>query len=122
MIYIRPEDIAGGWRPLTTAEEATAPGLIEESSILLRVLVPAVDSLDEALVRFVAVRMIRRVMKNPEGYRIRNESIDDYSDGGTIDSALSTGELYVSDQELGWLGVKPASETKRSFEIRLGGS
>lgn len=121
-IYVRPEDIAAGWRPLTTGEEATAPGLIDEASILLRVLVPAVDSLDEALVRFVAVRMIRRVMKNPEGYRVRNESIDDYSDGGTIDSALSTGELYVSNQELGWLGVKPASETRRSFEIRLGGS
>jgi hypothetical protein len=123
MIYVRPEDSAGGWRPLTATEEATAPFLIEEASILLRVLVPALESLDEALTRFVVVRMIRRVMKNPEGYRVRNESIDDYSDGGTIDSALSTGELYVSEQELAWLGVKPDAEApKRSFEIRLGGS
>ena len=121
-VYVQPEDIAAGWRPLTDAEVITAEGLIDEASILLHVLVPGVDLLDEALVRFVAVRMIRRVMKNPGGYRIRNESIDDYTDGGTIDSALSTGELYVSDQELGWLGVKPASETKRAFEIRLGGS
>lgn len=121
-IYVRPEDVAAGWRPLTTDETATAQGLIEEASVLLRVLVPGVDSLDEALVRFVAVRMIRRVLKNPDGYRTRNESVDDYSDGGTIDSSLSTGELYVSDQELAWLGVKPASETKRAFEIRLGSS
>ena len=121
-VYVQPEDIAAGWRPLTDAEVITAEGLIDEASILLHVLVPGVDLLDEALVRFVAVRMIRRVMKNPGGYRIRNESIDDYTDGGTIDSALSTGELYASDQELGWLGVKPASETKRAFEIRLGGS
>lgn len=121
-IYVLPEDVAAGWRPLSDTEATTAVGLIEEASVLLRVLVPNVDSLDESIVRFVAVRMIRRVMKNPGGYRVRTESVDDYSDGGTIDSALSTGELYVSDQELGWLGVKPASETKRAFEIRLGGS
>jgi hypothetical protein len=121
-IYVRPEDVAAGWRPLTAGEEVTAAGLIDEASILLRIMVPAVDSLDESIVRFVAVRMIRRVLKNPDGYRVRTESVDDYSDGGTIDSSLSTGELYVSDQELGWLGVKPASETKRAFEIRLGSS
>jgi hypothetical protein len=122
-IYVRPDDVAAGWRPLTDAEVITAQGLIDEVTVLLRVLVPGVDELDEALVRFVAVRMIRRVMKNPGGYRIRNESIDDYSDGGTIDSALSTGELYVSDQELGWLGITPAADApKRAFEVRLGGS
>jgi hypothetical protein len=122
-VYVSPEDVAAGWRPLTAAEATTAQGLIDEAAVLLGVLVPGIDLLDEALVRFVAVRMIRRVMKNPGGYRIRNESIDDYSDGGTIDSALSTGELYVSDQELGWLGITPASDTpKRAFEIRLGGS
>jgi hypothetical protein len=121
-VYVRPEDIAAGWRPLTDAEVVTAQGLIEEASVLLHIEVPNVDSLDEAIVRFVAARMVRRVLKNPGGYRIRNESVDDYSDGGTIDSALSTGELYVSEQELGWLGIKPASEIKRSFEIRLGGS
>lgn len=122
-VYVQPEDVAAGWRPLTTEEAVTAQGLIDEATILLRVLVPGVDAMDEALVRFVAVRMIRRVLKNPDGYRVRNESIDDYSDGGTIDSSLSTGELYVSDQELGWLGIVPVSATpKRAFEIRLGGS
>lgn len=121
-IYVRPEDVAAGWRPLTAGEIVTAEGLIEEATVLLHVLVPGVDSMDELIVRFVAVRMIRRVMKNPDGYRVRDESIDDYSDGGTIDSSLSTGELYVSDQELGWLGIKPASATKRAFEVQLGGS
>jgi len=122
-LNVQPEDIAAGWRPLTDPEAITARGLIDEATILLGVLVPGVESMDEALVRFVAVRMVRRVMKNPGGYRIRNESIDDYSDGGTIDSTLSTGELYISDQELGWLGIKPTTlEPKRAFEIRLGGS
>ncbi|MDQ5863218.1 MAG: hypothetical protein M3536_13255, partial [Actinomycetota bacterium] len=84
-VYVLPEDVAAGWRPLSATELITAQGLIDEATILLRVMVPSVDSLDEALVRFVAVRMIRRVLKNPDGYRVRNESIDDYSDGGTID-------------------------------------
>ena len=119
-VYVRPEDVAAGWRPLTTEETVTAEGLIVEATVLLHVLVPGVDLLDEALVRFVAARMIRRVLKNPDGYRVRNEAVDDYSDGGTIDSTLSTGELYVSDQELGWLGVTPASDApKRAFEIKL---
>ena len=117
-VYVQPEDIAAGWRPLSDAEIVTARGLIEEATVLLHVEVPGIDLLDESIVRFVAVRMIRRVMKNPGGYRVRTESIDDYSDGGTIDSALSTGELYVSAQELGWLGVKPKSEGTRSFEVR----
>lgn len=121
-IDVYPEDIAAGWRPLTAAEAITAQGLIVEAAVLLTVSVPGLDGKDAGIVKLVVSRMVRRVLKNPDGYRVRNESIDDYSDGGTIDSSLSTGELYVSDQELGWLGVKPESTIKRAFEIRLAGS
>lgn len=117
---VLPSDIAAGWRPLTEAEETTAAGLIAEAIILLTVAVPGFDSKDDGIARLVVSRMVRRVMKNPDGYRIRNESIDDYSDGGTVDSTLSTGELYASDVELGWLGVVAAKT--RAFEIRLTGS
>jgi len=118
LVGVYPEDVAAGWRPLTAAEAVTAQGLINEASVMLTVSVPSLEGKDFGVVRLVVSRMVRRVLKNPEGYRVRNESIDDYSDGGTIDSSLSTGELYVSDQELGWLGVKPASATSRAFEIR----
>lgn len=121
-VFVLPDDVAAGWRPLTADEEVTATGLIGEAVVLLTVTVPGFDSKDEGVVKLVVSRMVRRVMKNPDGYRIRNESIDDYTEGGTVDSVLSTGELYASEDELGWLGVKPASETKRAFEIRLGGS
>jgi hypothetical protein len=121
-VYVRPEDVAAGWRPLTDAEAVTVEGLSAEAMVILGVEVPDLGAQDESVVRLVAAKMIRRVLKNPDGYRIRNESIDDYQDGGTIDSALSTGELYASEKELGWLGVQPASEKKRAFEIRLGGS
>jgi hypothetical protein len=117
-IDVYPEEVAAGWRPLTDAEVLTARGLAAEAIVVLTVSVPDFAGKDEAVVKLVAARMIRRVLKNPDGYRIRSESVDDYSDGGTIDSSLSTGELYISDQELGWLGVKPASATNRAFEIR----
>jgi len=119
-VVVTPDDVAAGWRPLTDAEVTASQGLIVESAVLLGALVPGLDSLDEALVRLVVVKMVRRVLKNPDGYRIRNESIDDYTEGGTVDSSLSTGELYVGADELLWLGVRPT--TARAFEIRLGSS
>lgn len=111
-------DVAAGWRPLTAAEDPVATRLISEAFVLLRVLVPGLDSKSDDLVTLVIVKMVRRVLKNPDGYRVRSESVDDYADGGTIDSALSTGEIYVSPEELGWLGVRPSG--RRAFEIRLG--
>lgn len=119
-IYVLPSDVAAGWRPLSEAEEVIAAALIAEAVILLTVSVPDFASKDDGISRLVISRMVRRVMKNPSGYRVRNESIDDYSEGGTVDSALSTGELYASAEELGWLGVMP--EAKRAFEVRLIGS
>jgi hypothetical protein len=117
-VVVLPSDVAAGWRPLSTAEEVTAAGLIAEALTLLTVTVPGFDSKDEGISRLVVSRMVRRVMKNPDGYRVRNESIDDYTEGGTVDSALSTGELYASTDELAWLGVRAAGP--RAFEIRLG--
>ena len=122
-IGVYPEDVAAGWRPLSATETVTAQGLITEAAVMLTISVPDLEGKDQGIVSLVVSRMVRRVLKNPDGYRVRNESIDDYSDGGTVDSTLSTGELYVSDQELGWLGIVPASASpKRAFEVRLGGS
>lgn len=123
-VVVTPDDVAAGWRPLTAAEVTAAEGLIVEAGVLLAVKAPAYESFPEALVRLVVARAVRRVLKNPDGYRVRGtESIDDYSvSGGTVDNTLSTGEIYFSDEELSWFGVKPASETTRAFEIRLGGS
>jgi hypothetical protein len=116
MVLVTPDDVAAGWRPLSGAEALVAEGLITEALVLLSVAVPGFDSMDNRVARLVVSRMVRRVMKNPDGYRIRNESIDDYTDGGTVDSALSTGELYASKDELGWLGVRTTGP--RAFEIR----
>lgn len=113
-------DVALGWRPLTSDEVVTAEGLIPQALVLLGAQVPDLGLKSPDLVKLVVAKMVRRVLKNPEGYRVRDVSIDDYKEGGTLDSSLSTGELYVSSDELSWLGVKPARA--RAFEIRLGGS
>ena len=119
MIQVTAEDVAAGWRSLSEAEVVTANGLLQEAQILLKIEVSDLAAKDPDVVKLAAVRMVRRVLKNPDGLRVRNESIDDYSEGGTVDSALSTGELYVSGQELAWLGVR---QTSRAFEVKLGGS
>lgn len=117
-VYVYPEDVAAGWRPLTDAEISVAEAQISEALVLLAAEVPALASQSEDIVKLVVVKMVRRVLKNPDGYRIApGGSIDDYTEsGGTVDSSLSTGELYVSAQELKWLGVRGAG---RAFEVRL---
>ena len=115
-VEVLPSDVAAGWRPLSEAEVVTATGLIAEALVILSVEIPALDSKPDATVKLVVTKMVRRVLKNPDGYRIRDTAIDDYKEGGTVDSALSTGELYISDRELKWLGVV---DTGRAFEVRL---
>jgi hypothetical protein len=117
-VAVLPEDVAAGWRPLSDAESAVAEAQIGEALVLLSAKVPMLESKDEDLVGLVVKKMVRRYLKNPEGYRIDpGSSIDDYTEGGgTRDSSLSTGELYVSDDELILLGVR----TGRAFEVRLG--
>lgn len=118
-VVVTSADVASGWRPLTDAELFAAPGLIEEAFVALRASVADLDSKDEGTVKLVIKKMVRRVLKNPDGLRVREMGIDDYREGGTVDSSLSTGEIYVSAGELAWLGARSAG---KAFEIRLGGS
>ena len=122
MVVVTPDDVAAGWRPLSDAEVLAATGLIVEAGVLLAVKAPAYESFAEALTKLAVVRAVRRVLKNPDGYRIRgSEAIDDYSvSGGTVDNTLSTGEVYFSDEELSWFGITVGAP--RAFEIRLGSS
>lgn len=115
-VAVLPEDVAAGWRPLSDAEVIVAETQIGEALVLLSGKVPSLASKDDDLVALVVKKMVRRYLKNPEGYRIDpGSSIDDYTEGGgTRDSSLSTGELYVSDDELSLLGVR----TGRAFEVR----
>jgi hypothetical protein len=119
-VVVTPDDVALGWRPLSDEEATAAEGLIVRAGVVLGALVPDLDSKPDDLARVVIANMARRVLKNPDGYRIRNVSIDDYTEGGTVDNTLATGEVYPSADELAWLGV--IVDKPRAFEIRLGSS
>jgi hypothetical protein len=117
-VVVTPDDVAAGWRPLTDAEELVATQQIAEALVLLVTLVPGLDSQADDLVKLVVVRMVRRYMKNPDGFRSDTESIDDYSRTQVRDTALSAGDMSPWDSELAWLGVRRGG----AFEIRLGSS
>jgi len=113
-VSVAQSDIEKEWRPLTPAEAAIVPGLSEKAWRRIVARVPAIESYilmepDPAVspdaVRDVMASMIVRVLKNPDGWRVDPRGdIDDYSEGGgTRDTSLSSGELYVSDAELAML-------------------
>jgi hypothetical protein len=75
----------------------------------MRERLPALEIVTPATAVAVCCAMVLRVLLNPEGKR--SEAIDDYS--YTIDSSRSTGELYMTDNELAML--RPPRTT--SFSI-----
>jgi hypothetical protein len=83
-------------RDLTAAERAKVPALLADASAIMRREVPGLDNpAPPDTAAGVCCAMVLRVVTNPEGKR--QQSIDDYS--YTIDSARSTGALYLSEDE-----------------------
>ena len=96
------DDLEARWRPLTPDEKVVAQAMINDAMVLLTVRRPtlladvAAGLVTAESVVLVVCAMVLRVLKNPESKR--QESIDDYS--WTRDTAVSSGALYVSDDEL----------------------
>lgn len=95
--------------------------LIAKAEARLLIAVPSIASrlaagtLDVDLVKGVVEDMVLRIVRNPRG--LRSVSIDDFQ--ATIDRALSSGELYVSDAEVALLS--PAARASRNFgSVRIG--
>lgn len=107
-------------RTLTDLERRQVDAWLDdiESSILAPARVPDLHQLvaDGTLLRQTVVKIeaaaVIRVLRNPEGKLI--ERIDDYS--WTRDSATSTGQLYLTDDE--WAELTPSTATD-AFSIRL---
>lgn len=110
------DDVAAAWRLLAPAEDLQVTNLLEFASEIIRSQVTDVDdriaagTLSEVLVRHVAVQMVLRHLRNPEGLRSTSvqESIDDYSTTvtETKDQALSDGSIYLTDGELSLLKAR----------------
>ena len=116
-------DLEARWRPLTTAEDLIAPAWLDTASAIVRQRTN-VDALladtdfttlypdyENAVIGIVAA-MVLRVLRNPDG--LRSYSIDDFA--ATRDTAVSTGLLYLSEDEASIL-QDPRSPTG-AFTIR----
>ncbi|MET8982135.1 hypothetical protein ABZX85_41785 [Streptomyces sp. NPDC004539] len=100
-------------RDLTDAETRRATAWLEDASALILARFPQYATAPTAVSKKVCCAMVLRVLSNPDGKR--QESIDDYA--YTVDSARSTGEVYLSEDEADELTSRPGG---RAFSIVQG--
>lgn len=101
-------------RDLTDSETRRATAWLDDASALIISRFPQYETAPTAVSKKVVCAMVLRVLTNPDGKR--QESIDDYS--YTVDSSRSTGEVYLSDDEVAELRARPGG----AFSIVLGAS
>ena len=113
-------DVAVRWRPITDPDEdAQVQAYLDDAWSLLTDRLPSLPTdLDAgtpsaATVRRVMTAMVKRVMVNPDG--LLSETVDDYS--YRRDSAVSSGGLYVSADELAAL----TGQSRRMVNVRAVG-
>lgn len=112
-------DLEGRFRPLSDDEQVIAESLLADAWALATLQVPSLDravSNDTAnvgAVVAVVVAMVVRVLRNPDG--VRQWSVDDYSE--TRDNAISSGGLYLSEDELSLLGAAVGAKPRRAFSV-----
>ncbi len=127
MVAVTAQQIENRWRPLTPAEATTVPGKSEDAWTRIVATVPGIEehlstgAVAEATVQSVMVSMIVRVLKNPDSVRTHQQSIDDANESRTLDSAISTGELYLTDYEIGLLTPAGPVPDYGVYVIGLGG-
>lgn len=95
------EDVEKRWGPIANPTLRTrAAAWLDDAWLKVKKipgLIPRIESeaVDVEDVKRILCAMVVRVLKNPSGFRSR--SIDDAS--VTIDTTISSGELYLSDEE-----------------------
>lgn len=132
-IAVQQADIEKVWRPLATGEATLIPGLSNRAWLRIKARFPDIEvttaivppalepviSVD--IVKDVMASMIVRVLKNPDSLRIRSESIDDHTDAATLDAAISSGEMYLTPDEVALLTPAPVVPVYGMYVIGLGG-
>ena len=121
MIYAYPSDIRDAAFGIVIPSDADmALGrLIAKAVERIRAAVPGVDARVEAgvlsadTVRGVIEDMVLRVIRNPNAYR--QVSLDDYV--RMLDTAISTGRLYLADDERDLLMTRPSIPSTRPSRI-----
>lgn len=104
MAYATVADLAARWRPLSTEEQTRASALLDDASVWLDTLRPAVAAQAvpggplEAAARILVVTAVRRAMLAPDGVRQTSTGTGPYSDSVTY--ANPAGNVYFTDAEL----------------------
>lgn len=132
-IAVAQADIEKVWRPLATDEAALIPGLSNKAwtrikarfpdiEVTTSIVPPALEPVISVdVVQDVMGSMIIRVLKNPDSLRIRSESIDDHTDAATLDAAISSGEMYLTADEIALLTPAPVAPVYGMYVMGLGG-
>ncbi|WP_104164684.1 hypothetical protein [Arthrobacter sp. SX1312] len=120
------DNVIEAWGPLSVREEQVVDWLISEADTKLRLRVPAIDAVMEAgglqakLATIAVVNAVKRVLLNPEAVRQISTTTGPVTDSKTIDAAVSSGLLYISEEDLRGLLRKPRRSGIRSFRVRSG--
>lgn len=105
-------ELAAGWRPLSSDEQARADVLLARASRLVRTRRKGIDALiaaggmDADLVTDVVCAMVKRVMQGPadlDGVASRSEAGGPFSQSVTF--ANPSGDLYLTKAEKVSLGI-----------------
>ena len=128
-MYADQADVKDLWDDYTEAAIPKIQSRIGKASRLVDNRTPLIGGLTVAqrvaaspefadTVKDVVVEMVLRVLRNPEGARQKSVTVDDATESTTIDSALSSGEMFISDDELADLmGIKKAPSRAKAFTI-----
>lgn len=108
MAYATVDQVAEGFRELTSDEQAISEALLDEAAVLIDAVA---ESASEDAKRVVSCRMVRRAIgagtdtSVPMGASQGTISAGGYSQNWTIASGGSTGELYLGKTEKTILGI-----------------
>ncbi|MEG9248011.1 Gp19/Gp15/Gp42 family protein [Arthrobacter sp. Soc17.1.1.1] len=120
------DNVIEAWGPLSVREEQVIEWLLSEASTKLRLRVPNVDAMvaeagllaDAA--KIAVVNAVKRVLQNPEAVRQISTTTGPVTDSKTIDAAVSSGFVYISEEDLTGLRRKRSRQRIRSFRVRSG--
>lgn len=121
------DDVVEIFRPLSDQEKTITTAMIRYVSALIRGMVPNLDSrvsagtLDNDLVVLAAIMPVKRVLMNQDGVRQKSETTGPFSDSVTLDNAISSGLLYVSEDDVKNLALAVRNRPKfGSINVSMG--
>ena len=127
--FAKPADVAAVFRPLSSVEEVLATGLLEQVSNKLRrearrrgadLETLMLDELNADAVKATVVNAVKRVLQNPEAIRQLSTTDGPFTESRTVDTAISSGFLYLDAGDLGDIFPVVKKQRLMSFSVKSG--